>query len=69
MTEGRENEVSALDGMMEPETVALEVIHAVKNEKFLISPHPEVEGYFQNKAKNYARWIGGMQKLRAKLNC
>ena len=67
MTEGRENEVSALDGMMEPETVALEVINAVKNETFLISPHPEVEGYFQNKANNYSRWIGGMQKLRNKL--
>ena len=67
MTEGRENEVSALDGMMEPEFVALEVINAVKNETFLISPHPEVEGYFQNKANNYSRWIGGMQKLRNKL--
>ena len=67
MTEGRENEVSALDGMMEPEFVALEVINAVKNERFLISPHPEVEGYFQNKANNYSRWIGGMQKLRNKL--
>jgi NAD(P)-dependent dehydrogenase (short-subunit alcohol dehydrogenase family) len=67
MTEGRENEVSALDGMMEPEFVALEVINAVKNETFLISPHPEVVGYFQNKAKNYSRWIGGMQKLRNKL--
>ena len=67
MTEGRENEVSALDGMMEPEFVALEVINAVKNETFLISPHPEVKGYFQNKANNYSRWIGGMQKLRNKL--
>ena len=67
MTEGRENEVSALDGMMEPEFVALEVINAVKNETFVISPHPEVEGYFQNKANNYSRWIGGMQKLRNKL--
>jgi len=67
MTEGRENEVSALDGMMEPEFVALEVINAVKNETFLISPHPKVEGYFQNKANNYSRWIGGMQKLRNKL--
>ena len=67
MTEGRENEVSALDGMMEPEFVALEVINAVINERFLISPHPEVEGYFQNKANNYSRWIGGMQKLRNKL--
>ncbi|MDC1134033.1 SDR family NAD(P)-dependent oxidoreductase [Alphaproteobacteria bacterium] len=67
MTKGRENEVSALDGMMEPDKVASEVLEAVKNEVFLISPHPEVVGYFQNKANNYSRWIGGMQKLRNKL--
>ena len=67
MTKGRENEVSALDGMMEPDKVASEVLEAVKNEVFLISPHPEVVGYFQNKANNYSRWIGGMQKLSNKL--
>jgi NAD(P)-dependent dehydrogenase (short-subunit alcohol dehydrogenase family) len=68
MTKGRENEVSALDGMMKPEDVAVEVIRAIKDEIFLISPHEEVIGYFQNKANNYSRWIGGMQKLKERLN-
>lgn len=67
MTKGREKEVSALDGMMKPEEVALDVIKAIKEETFLISPHDQVLGYFQNKANNYSRWIGGMQKLRKKL--
>ena len=67
MTKGRENEVSALDGMMKPEDVALDVIKGIKEENFLISPHDQVLGYFQNKANNYSRWIGGMQKLRKKL--
>ena len=67
MTKGREKEVSALDGMMKPEDVAIDVIKAIKNEVFLISPHDEVVGYFQNKANNYSRWIGGMQKLRQTL--
>ena len=74
MTRGREKEVSALDGMMKPEDVAIDVINAIKDEVFLISPHNEVVGYFQNKANNYSRWIGGMQKLKSrlkslKLNC
>ncbi len=67
MTKGRENEVSALDGMMKPEAVAIDVINAIKDEVFLISPHNEVVGYFQNKANNYSRWIGGMQKLKNRL--
>ena len=67
MTRGREKEVSALDGMMKPEDVAIDVINAIKDEVFLISPHNEVVGYFQNKANNYSRWIGGMQKLRQTL--
>jgi len=67
MTKGREHEVSALDGMMKPEQVALDVIKAIREETFLISPHNKVLGYFQNKANNYSRWIGGMQKLRQKL--
>ena len=67
MTRGREKEVSALDGMMKPEDVAIDVIKAIKNEVFLISPHDEVVGYFQNKANNYSRWIGGMQKLKNRL--
>ena len=67
MTAGRENEVSAIDGMMKPEQVSLDVVKAIKEENFLILPHSQVLGYFQNKANNYPRWIGGMQKLKQKL--
>ena len=35
--------------------------------RFMIAPHPEAIAYFQNKANDYDRWIGGMRKLRRHL--
>ncbi|HEY6971268.1 MAG TPA: SDR family NAD(P)-dependent oxidoreductase [Candidatus Angelobacter sp.] len=55
-----------LEGALEPEQVAADVIRAVTEEKFLILPHPEVAKYFQNKANDYERWLRGMRKLQAK---
>src|SRR5262249_4801964 len=55
-----------LEGALEPEQVAAEVIKAVTEERFLILPHPEVAKYFQNKANDYERWLRGMRKLQAK---
>ena len=48
-----------------PEHVAAAVIEAIGTEQFLILPHPEVLEYFRNKAEDYDRWIGGMQKLQS----
>lgn len=53
------------DIMIDPDDVAVSVVEALRAEAFLILPHPEVGGYFQNKAADYDRWIGGMRKLRA----
>jgi len=53
-----------LEGALEPEQVASDVVKAMGEEKFLILPHPEAAKYFQNKANDYERWIRGMRKLQ-----
>lgn len=50
------------------EDVAEAVIQGLADERFLILPHPEVATYFQNKANDYDRWLGGMRKLNEQLN-
>jgi len=54
-----------LEGALEPEQVAAEVIKAISEERFLVLPHPEVAKYFQNKANDYERWLRGLRKLQA----
>jgi NAD(P)-dependent dehydrogenase (short-subunit alcohol dehydrogenase family) len=53
-----------LEGALEPEQVADEVVKSMQEEKFLILPHPEAGKYFQNKANDYERWVRGMRKLQ-----
>ena len=50
-----------------PSEVANAVVKGLAEEAFLILPHPEVEKFFQNKANDYDRWIGGMKKLQRSL--
>lgn len=52
---------------LEPEEVAETVVEGLEAERFLILPHPEVAGFFQNKADDYDRWLGGMRKLQRRL--
>jgi NAD(P)-dependent dehydrogenase (short-subunit alcohol dehydrogenase family) len=49
---------------IEPSDVAEAVIEGLALEGFLILPHPEVARYFQNKANDYDRWLGGMRKVQ-----
>lgn len=55
------------DGVLEPEDVADACIDAIVSERFLVLPHPEVETYFQRKASDYDRWLGGMRRFRDRL--
>ena len=51
---------------MSPEQVADEVIAVMREERFLVLPHPEVLDYLRNKTADVDRWLGGMRRLRAK---
>jgi NAD(P)-dependent dehydrogenase (short-subunit alcohol dehydrogenase family) len=55
------------DGILEPEFVADACIEAMREERFLVLPHPEVATYFQRKATDYDRWLNGMKRLRKRL--
>lgn len=50
-----------------PEAVAIEVVNAMREERFLVLPHAEVLTFLQRKTANYDRWIRGMRRLRAKV--
>jgi NAD(P)-dependent dehydrogenase (short-subunit alcohol dehydrogenase family) len=52
---------------LEPEQVAEIVLQGIRDERFLILPHPEVAEYFSRKASDYDRWIKGMRRLRANI--
>jgi NAD(P)-dependent dehydrogenase (short-subunit alcohol dehydrogenase family) len=58
--------VAAVDGMIEPDAVAAAVIDGLDREAFLILPHEQVLEYFQRKASDYDRWLGGMRRLQGR---
>jgi NAD(P)-dependent dehydrogenase (short-subunit alcohol dehydrogenase family) len=52
--------------VIEPDAVAEAVVEGLRDERFLILPHPEVTDYFRRKAGDYDRWLAGMRRLRAR---
>ena len=52
------------DGIIEPEELAETVLQALKEERFHVLPHPEVEEYVRRKGDDIDRWLGGMRRLR-----
>ena len=56
--------VAGVDGMLEPEVVADDVLKAIEAETFLVLPHKEVAEYIMRKGNDRDRWIAGMQRLQ-----
>ena len=52
------------DGVIEPEALARTVIETLREERFHVLPHPEVEEYVRRKGDDIDRWLVGMQRLR-----
>jgi NAD(P)-dependent dehydrogenase (short-subunit alcohol dehydrogenase family) len=59
--------VAAAGEVLEPERVADLVAGALREERFLVLPHPEVLTFFQRKAGDYDRWLAGMRRLQDRL--
>jgi len=55
-----------LEGSVSAEQVAGDVVQAMRDERFLILPHPEVQDYLRRKAADVDRWLLGMRRLKAK---
>ena len=60
--------VTAAARVLEPEEVADAVVDGLRDERFLILPHPEVSEFFQRKAADYDRWLAGMRRLQASVS-
>lgn len=60
----KDNKTSAT---LSAEEVAESVLQGIKNEQFLILPHPEVAEFIKHKTADYDRWLGGMRKLRSNI--
>jgi NAD(P)-dependent dehydrogenase (short-subunit alcohol dehydrogenase family) len=55
------------DGILEPEDVARVVIEGLRDERFLILPHAEVEEYERRRAGDRERWLRGMRRQQAQI--
>ena len=67
MTKGREKDVAALDGMLEPDFLVEKIQEGIDKKQFLILPHPEVQNYIEKKSTYYNKWISGMARLKQKI--
>jgi NAD(P)-dependent dehydrogenase (short-subunit alcohol dehydrogenase family) len=60
--------VAASGDLLEPDDVAGDVVDAMREERFLIVPHPEVLKFMQNKTGDYERWLAGMRRVQAQVS-
>ena len=56
------DQVRAL-GLIEPEEVSAVTLQALREDQFLILPHPEVATYEQRRAGDRRRWLAGMRRM------
>ena len=63
-----EGGVASGDGVLEPSDVAEMCLDAIRNERFLVLPHPEVATYVERKATDRDRWLAGMRRFQTALH-
>jgi NAD(P)-dependent dehydrogenase (short-subunit alcohol dehydrogenase family) len=61
-------ELEASGGLLEPSEVADAVFDAIRANRFLVLPHPEVQGFEEKKVADRDRWLAGMRRLLARID-
>ncbi len=64
---GAETQAAAVAGILSPDRVADSVVAGIRDERFLILPHPDVATFEQRRAADRDRWLAGMRRLSADL--
>jgi NAD(P)-dependent dehydrogenase (short-subunit alcohol dehydrogenase family) len=59
--------VETAGDLLQPEEVAAVVVEALREERFLVLPHPEVLTFFRRKGDDYDRWLAGMRRLQRRV--
>lgn len=54
--------------LIEPEDVADTVVAALADDRFLILPHPEVQTYYELRARNTDKWLRGMREVQRRVD-
>ena len=65
---GLESGVAAGDGVLAADQVAQCFVDAIRAERFLVLPHPEVQTYVERKATDRDRWLAGMRRFQTALH-
>jgi hypothetical protein len=60
--------VRAAGEVLSPEQVADAVLEGLRDERFLILPHPEVAELARRRTDDHDRWLAGMRRLQQRLD-
>lgn len=61
------NAVVKAGEVLDPDAVAELTVNAVRENRFLVLPHPEVLDMYRQKGADYDGWIAGMRRYRGRL--
>lgn len=60
--------VASGDGVLEADDVAQLCLDAMRDERFLVLPHPDVATYAERKGTDRDRWLAGMRRFQSALH-
>ena len=59
--------VTGAGDVLAPDVVAAHVVDALRDERFLVLPHPEVADFLTEKVADVDRWLGAMNRVQQRL--